>query len=149
MVVNLDTDVAAKEKKEDLVPDITLTAADIMNTKDTELERVPVPEWGGYVFVRGLTGIERDAFEASMLKGEGKKQRVDTQNIRAKLCSLAIVDEKGNRIFNTLEMIAALGKKSAAALNRVYTIAAKRSGISDEDVEELAKNSDGDLSVEI
>lgn len=113
----------------------------ILGSKDIQLIEVDVPEWGGTVLVKGLSGEERDAFEASMLKGEGKKQKVDTQNIRAKLCSLAIVNEKGERIFSDLASIAALGKKSATALSRVYDIAAKESGLRDEDIEDLVKNS--------
>jgi hypothetical protein len=39
--------------------------------------------------------------------------------------------------------VEALGKKSAAALNRVFEVAQRLSGITDDDVEELAKNSVG------
>ncbi len=123
---------------------------DILRADDIKIEEVPVPEWAqdGAVLVKGLSGVERDAFEASMIKGSGKNQKVDTQNIRAKLCSLAIVDSEGNRIFDDLGAIAALGKKSAAALTRVYEVAARLSGLRDEDVEEIVKNSgNGQLDV--
>lgn len=117
---------------------------DILNNNDIVIEKVPVPEWGGVVLVKGLTAAERDAFESSMLKGSGKNQKVDTQNIRAKLCSLAIVDKSGKRIFDSLDSINALGKKSVVALNRVYEKASKLSGLRDEDVEDLLKNSGND-----
>jgi hypothetical protein len=97
--------------------------------------------------VKGLSAVERDAFEASMLKGSGKNQKVDTANIRAKLCSLAIVDENHKRIFDSIPSIDALGKKSAAALTRVYEVAARLSGLRDEDVEEMVKNSGNDQLV--
>ncbi len=117
---------------------------DIVKADDLQTSEVEVPEWGGTVLVRGLSGVERDAFESSMIKGTGKNQKVDTQNIRAKLCSLAIVDEQGKRIFDTMEAIEALGKKSASALTRVYDMASKLSGLREEDVEELVKNSGND-----
>lgn len=117
---------------------------DILDIDDTIITEVAVPEWGGSVLVKGLSAVERDAFEASMISGSGKNQKVNTQNIRAKLCSLAIVDEKGDRIFDDLKAIEALGKKSAAALTRVYEVAAKQSGLRDEDVDEMVKNSGND-----
>ena len=44
-----------------------LTAAEILGTEDIVEELVEVPEWKGTVRVRGLTGRERDAYEASLL----------------------------------------------------------------------------------
>lgn len=109
----------------------------ILNADDMKFEVVDVPEWGGKVRIRSMSGEERDAFEAS-IAGEGKV--MNTQNIRAKLAMLTIVNSKGERIF-TKEQIESLGKKSAAGLNRVYEKSAKLSAITKADVEELAKNS--------
>lgn len=111
----------------------------ILNADDMKFEIVEVPEWGGKVRIRSMSGEERDAFESS-IAGEGTK--MNTQNIRAKLAMLTIVKANGERIF-TKEQIEALGKKSAAALNRVYEASAKLSAITKKDVEELAKNSGG------
>lgn len=110
----------------------------ILDTQDMKFEIVAVPEWGGNVRIRTMSGEERDAFESS-IAGEGKK--MNTQNIRAKLVMLTVVNAAGDRIF-TKEQIEALGKKSAAALNRVYEASAKLSAITKQDVEELAKNSE-------
>lgn len=110
----------------------------ILATDDLTYEIVEVPEWGGSVRIRSMTGEERDAFETS-IAGDGKK--MNTQNIRAKLVMLTVVNTKGERIF-TKEDIEKLGKKSAAALNRVYEKSAMLSAITKKDVEELAKNSE-------
>ena len=139
--VNSDNESAAEIDEKKLLEGDALDLAAIMATNDRKIEKVAVPEWGGFVFVKSLTGKERDAFEASMLKGSGKSQRVDAQNVRAKLCSLAICDASGKRLFATREAIDALGTKSASALNRVYKRASELSGVSDEDVEDLVKNS--------
>lgn len=112
----------------------------ILKATDIEYEIVEVPEWGGKVRVRALTGTQRDAFESSMVVGEGKKQKVTTQNIRAKLVQLTVVDMNGAQLFGPTD-IAFLGAKSAAALDRVYEVAARLSKISKEDVDELAGNS--------
>ncbi len=70
---------------------------------------------------------------------------MNLQNIRAKLVALTVVDEQGNRIFKD-EDVKWLGNKSAAALDRIFEVAQRLSGLRDEDVEELAKNSESDLS---
>lgn len=127
-----------------------MTRDGILETDDTVYESVPVPEWNknnpnAKVRVRSLTGTDRDAFETSLLVGTGKNQRMSTLNIRAKLAALSIVDFKGEPLF-ALEDILALGKKNAAALDRVFEVAQRLSGISDADVEEMAKNSGTVLS---
>lgn len=108
------------------------------------IEFVEVPEWGGTIGVRAISGKERDAYESSMLKGQGRKQRVVTDNVRAKLVTLAACDKEGNPIFDPKDA-EWLGKKSAAALHRVYSVAARMARITDEDIEELALNSGRDL----
>lgn len=117
-----------------------LTKDAILKADDIQREEVAVPEWGGVVLVRGLTGKERDLLEASMIQGKGKKTSVNLENLRAKVVARSIVDESNNRIFEDAD-IPALAQKSAAALNRVYAVAQRLSGITEEDVDELTKNS--------
>ena len=116
-----------------------LTRDAILAAKDNETEKVEVPEWGGSVKVQGMTGRERDSFEAEIIERKGKDFSVNMRNIRAKLVVLSLVNGDGQHVFNDKDVIA-LGKKSAIALDRVFTVAQELSGISKEDVEELAKN---------
>ena len=111
----------------------------ILEVKDIEIEQVDVPEWGGHVFVKGMTGLERDTFEASIVQQRGKDARVNMVNIRAKLAAQTICDEEGLRLFNDKD-VKALGKKSANALQRVFDVAQRLSGITEDDVDELAEN---------
>ena len=111
----------------------------ILQVQDLPTERVPVPEWCGEIIVRGLTGVERDQFEQSIVETRGKNTKVNLRNIRAKLVVLCCVDEQGNRIFRD-EDAEVLGRKSAVALNRVFEVAQRLSGLRPEDVEELAGN---------
>lgn len=122
-----------------------LTKEQILRVKDIETRKVNVPEWGGDVMVRGMTGIERDQFEAKILDQSGKKTKVNLQNARARLVSITVVDDDGNRLFSENEIVL-LGTKSATALSRVYDVAASLSGISDEDIEELLGNSEATTS---
>lgn len=122
-----------------------LTKEQILRVKDIVSREVEVPEWGGSVMVRGMTGIERDAFEAKILDQSGKKAKVNLQNARARLVSITVVDADGDRLFSENEVVL-LGTKSATALSRVYDVAASLSGISDEDIEELLGNSEATIS---
>ena len=114
----------------------------ILGAQDLPTEDVSVPEWGGTVRVRGLTGSERDAWEASLVQGAGTKHaRLVLADVRARLLARTIVDEEGKHIFGDGD-IKALSAKSAMALERVFKVAQRLSGLTDEDVEELAGNSD-------
>lgn len=120
-----------------------LTREAILAAPDIQQEVVAVPEWGGDVIVRGLSGAQRDAFEASVVEQKGKKTEMKLDNIRARLVALSVVDEKGKLLFSDKDVVA-LGKKSARPLQRLWDKARELSGLSDDDVEELAKNSSSD-----
>lgn len=122
-----------------------LTKELILQVQDVQIELIEVPEWGGAVYVKGLTGAERDAFESTIIQQKGKSQTVNMRNVRAKLLQLTIVDDKGNRLFSA-EDIGALGSKSAKAIERLFEAASRLSGISAADAEELSKNSESDQS---
>lgn len=121
-----------------------LTREQILKADDLPYEDVEVPEWGGVVRVRTLTGAERDAWEQSIItmQANGKKaptmqRRLD--NLRAKLVARCLIDDAGARLFTDKD-IAALGQKSAAALSRVFEVAQRLNGLTENDVEELVEN---------
>lgn len=116
-----------------------LTKAAILQAVDLPTETVEIPEWGGAVLVRGLTGAERDAFEASVIELRGKERSFHLENIRAKLAALSMVGDDGERLFSDRE-VSELGKKSAQALQRVFSVAQRLSGLTEADIEELTKN---------
>lgn len=132
----------------------------IFAVDDRLIEFVRVPEWSGDnpdagVFVRGLSGTDRDAFEMAMFESRkdaksGKTtQEVNFQNLRAKLIVRCAVDAEDPNIAKpifTLRDIAPLGLKSAAALQRVYSVAQRLSGLSTENVDELTSELGNDPS---
>lgn len=119
-----------------------LSKHDILNADDRKVEEVHVPEWGGSVLVRSLSGRERDEFEASTI--DKKTGKPTMENFRAKLVALCVVDEEGRRLFETRADVAILGNKSVAALQRVFNKAQELNGFSESDVEELTEDFDGD-----
>lgn len=113
-----------------------LTRDAILGADDLLTEEVAVPEWGGTVMVRGLDGQGRDEFEASTYVTRGNVSVRDTANIRAKLAARCIAGDDGAPLF-TQQDVAALGAKSGAALDRVWEVATRLSGIGAADAEEL------------
>lgn len=116
---------------------MSLTRDQILTADDLQRQEVDVPEWGGSVYVRAMTGLERDRFETSLTNGQDKG--VNLQNIRARLVSLCAIDEEGARLFSD-DDAKVLGQKSAKALDRVFDVAQRLNGLRDQDVEELAEN---------
>lgn len=113
-----------------------LTSKQILESQDNKTEVLEVPEWGGSVIVATMSGFARDRFEASVM---GKHGGVNTENIRAKLAAATLVDEQGNLLFSEADIVK-LGRKSCAALDRVFACSQRLNHISDQDVEQLAKN---------
>jgi hypothetical protein len=118
-----------------------LTRDAIFAVSDIQTEDVFVPEWNGTVKVRGLTAAERDVYETSIVSQRGKNVELNRQNIRAKLVALSVVDEAGVRIFADTD-VRKIGEKSAAAVDLLYGVASRLSGLSKDDEDELAKNSE-------
>jgi hypothetical protein len=117
-----------------------LTRDQILEAKDIATETVAVPEWGGEVQVRGMSGLERDQYEASLMQMRGNNPQWNFANARARLVARTAIDENGQRLF-TDDDVRLLAKKSAVALQRVYDVATRLSGLSPQDMEDLTKNS--------
>ena len=122
-----------------------LSREQILQADDRVTEEVEVPEWGGTVTVKNLTGKERDDYEASIVLQTRAGVKVNMAQARAKLLVKTVVDGEGELLF-TEKDIAALGDKSGSALQRVFEVASRLSGLSAEDVEELLGNSEADQS---
>ncbi|GAG24491.1 unnamed protein product [marine sediment metagenome] len=117
----------------------------ILEADDLPREKVHVPEWNMDVWIRSLTAAERDDYEQGLLRASGQGRSLtmtpNLANAKAKLVVRTLVYENGERMFTDVEA-GKLGQKSARAINRLYDVAERLSGISEEDIEELVKNSD-------
>lgn len=112
-----------------------LTREEILQKQDLKTRKVDIPEWDGHVFIRPMTSTERDNWESKVLSENGKTP----PQLRATLASQLVCDETGKQLFSE-EDIEALGKKSAAAINKIFEEVLGLNKITDEDINELAKN---------
>jgi hypothetical protein len=116
-----------------------LTRKAILEARDLPLETVEVPEWGGEVMVRALTGEEKDNVEANAIEFVGTEQTLKLEGMRVKVVMLGAVDEEGERLFTEQDVIA-LGKKNSVALDRVFAVIQRMSGLDAKAVERARKN---------
>lgn len=117
-----------------------LTKDQILAAEDLHTKDIYIKPWGGYVRIRTMTAHERDKFEQEVFANKGdKKERMD--DIRANLVARTVIDENGKRMFSDKD-IKKLSGKSAAALDQIFSEAQELNAVRDQDVEELAKNSE-------
>ena len=118
-----------------------LTRDQLLQPRALPRESVPMPEWGEgeEVWVRTISGTERDAFEQASIEVRGKSREANLRNIRARLCVLCMCDEQGKRILEDKDA-EAFGAQPAPVLDRVFEVAQRLNGLGAKDVEALAKN---------
>ena len=66
---------------------------------DLKREAVDVPEWGGEIYVRELTGMEGAVLDSWLVANKDNKVAV-ASGFNAMMVMLAACDETGQRLFN-------------------------------------------------
>jgi|TARA_R110000744_G_scaffold255623_2_gene371098 hypothetical protein len=94
----------------------------------------------GNVMVRGMTAKERDQYETSCIVQKNGKRNFNLIDARAKLVMLTVVDENNDRLFDASD-VSRLSGMPASVIDKLFTVAQKLSGISDEDIDDLGLDS--------
>jgi hypothetical protein len=105
----------------------------ILAANDVKLEKTPVPEWGGDVYLRVISGADRDRFEESYADQKMKAFRI-------RFLLLTLCDDSGERLFKD-EEAELLGKKSSVVINRLFEAGWKLNAFSQEAVDALGEGS--------
>ena len=113
-----------------------LTRDAILQVQDLKYEDVPVPEWGGQVRVRMMTGAERDAIGAR-LQNLDKAEAATTY--RLLLAATCMVGEDGAALFGFADL-PQLAAKSQVALDRVCEAAQRLNTLAAADIEAAQGN---------
>lgn len=121
----------------------------LLAKEELKIEEVNLGK-GESVYVRQMTGHERDIFEQSLIKEtkdtKGNVISYDRAlgDFRAKLAVCTICDEKGSLILEPKDVEVLSKNMSAARLERIINKAQELNNISEEDKEALVKNLEGD-----
>lgn len=133
-------------------PALSLRDRILARRGQSRLERVDVPGWadvlepGEAIYVKAMSGTERDKFEDSLaVIGDNGEREMNLHNFRAKLVARTVVDARGQRLFTPAD-VDALGQLAAADLQVVFNVAQRLAGMSKEDVKELSGKSEADPS---
>lgn len=119
---------------------MNLSRESILASNPVTTAPVDVPEWGGRVYVRTLSGSERDAFDARLMPDKSGKRNF--ANFRGWFVALVASKENGERLFQDADAVA-LGKQPARVLDRVVDAALKHNAMQgDASVEEALGNSE-------
>jgi len=113
---------------------MALDRKSILAADDVRKEKIAVPEWKGDVFLRVLTGTDRDRFEESYADQKMKAFRI-------RFLLLALCDEDGERLFSDDEADI-LGKKSSVVINRLFEAGWKLNAFTQEAVDALGEDSE-------
>ena len=122
-----------------------LNRTELLKKETLKKEKVDLGD-GNFVFVRQMTGHERDTFEQSLLKKtkdfKGNvtfEQSLD--DFRAKLAVCTLCDEEGKALLLPNDYSLLSQNMSAKTLETIVNAAQKLNAISEQDKEELVKNS--------
>jgi len=111
------------------------------------IEKVDLGE-DEFVYVRQMTGRERDIFEQSLVKeirdGDGKIERYERsmEDFRAKLVVCVVCDENGDLLLKPEDYPLLSQSMSAKRLEKIVEAAQTINKISDDDKKALVKNSE-------
>lgn len=117
---------------------MSLSKDDILgSSSDITIKEVPTPEWGvgKSVFIRSLSGNERDQYEQSVFNNQGS-----FRGLRAKLVAIGLCDENGTAMEFTEAEVEQLGNKNGSVINRLFEMVKTLSGMDEDAVEEAEKN---------
>ncbi len=106
-----------------------LTKEQILGADDLKNDTVEVPEWGGAVKVRSMSGAEAEKYSETV----SEEGRSGVANI-ALLISMCAVDGENKPLFPDEEDLKALAEKDINVLNAVATACMKVNGFDQEEV---------------
>lgn len=118
-----------------------LSIDDIDAADDARPVPMDVPEWGGRVYVRALTGTDRDSYEASMTIRRGDQVLPNPIGTRSRLVVRGLCNAAGERLYQDSDADK-VGKKSSTVLDRLWDKIAELSGMTAGAVEDAEGNSE-------
>jgi len=114
----------------------------LLSKEELEVVKVDLGK-GDFVYVRQMTGRERDKFEQSLIKenknAEGGFEKA-LDDFRAKLAVVTVCDENGNLLLSISDASTLSQNMSARRLEAIVNKAQEMNKITEEDKENLVKN---------
>lgn len=119
------------------VQDRDLSIADLLGTDDKKIDRLPIPEWGGYIYLRNMSATERSEIED--LFSKIVESKTGSGKFRSELLRRTWCDAQGNLVLEDKAVAEHMMKKSASAIERIFDKACEINAFRQKDVEVLKK----------
>lgn len=126
---------------------VLLTRDALLQRDDLKIEKVELTR--GHVYVREMTGYEKDVWEQSMVvqtnTGDKKnpvKYETSLDDFRAKLAVVTVCDENGTLLFRPQDVKTLNKMMSASNMERIIETAQRLNAITEKDREDILKNSE-------
>lgn len=113
----------------------------ILAADDVLYEYMDIPEWGGRIRVRSLSGRDRDAYDAeayALSQASPNDPSAALRDYRSRRVARAIVDEDGKRVFSKAD-VDALSSKNASVIDRIDDVVTRLSGMDTEAIRRAAE----------
>ena len=114
-----------------------LSKDDIFKADDLPTKDMDIPEWGGMLTIRTLTGTERDEWESAFVN----QDKINIRGLKARLVQLTVMNGDGQLMFTKAELLK-INSKSASVIDRIFEVSQRLSGLTKKDVDELVGNSE-------
>ena len=128
---------------------VILTREALLQRDDLKIEKVELSR--GHVFVREMTGSEKDIWEQSMLKQKPTKDKTKAveyettlEDFRAKLAVVTVCDEDGTLLFTPADVKTLNKMMSATNIERIVAVAQRINAVTEQDKDDILKNSEAD-----
>ena len=119
----------------------------ILAKDDLTREELVIPEWGGSVYVRVMTGTERDELESRQMLTDGQPANERLKNLRALLAVLTTCDEQGAALF-VMDDLGSLSNKSATAIDKIFEVSLRLNRLQADEVEKMVGESADDQNAD-
>jgi len=122
-----------------------LSRKELLTKEKVEIVKVDLGN-DDFVYVKEMSGREKDNWEKTVLKKQTDSKGIVTfetvtEDFRAKLCVCTVCDEEGKLIFTPTDFSLLSINMSARKLEKIVNAAQKLNAITEEDKEEIIKNS--------
>lgn len=121
----------------------TLDRKGLLQKEKCKIEPVQLNE-DTVVYVREMSGRERDAFENSIVTqvkvGDKMEQKQTLENFRAKLAVACLCDETGVPLLTSADVLTLSANMKATTLDKIVEVASLLNKVTEKDKEELVKN---------
>ena len=107
-----------------------LSLQDILGVSDSKIEKVHVAQWNGHVYIKSMTSLDRDRYEALVLKSKQNGNLKAWEGMRARVVASCLCDAKGERIFpESTNDWQKLNHKNSAVISELFEVCMRLSGM--------------------